>query len=136
MGELLNSGNLASDLKRMGSIEMTAEREWVSPIGSTSRAARRRRAGRSVEYRAEHDRLGPYEALARMIIVRRIRYGVTQEQLAERMGTSVSAISRLESGQHRPNVETLEKLGQAFGEQFVMGFEDSTGARELASVGR
>ena len=71
-----------------------------------------------------------------MIIARRIRYGVTQEQLAERMGTSVSAISRLESGQHRPNVETLEKLGQAFGEQFVMGFEDSTGARELASVGR
>ena len=71
-----------------------------------------------------------------MIIARRIRYGVTQEQLAERMGTSVSAISRLETGQHRPNVETLEKLGRAFGEQYVMGFEDSTGARELASVGR
>lgn len=35
-----------------------------------------------------------------MVIARRIRYGMTQEQ-------------------HRPNVETLEKLGQAFGERFV-----------------
>ncbi len=51
------------------------------------------------------------------------------------MGTSVSAISRLESGQHRPNIETLEKLGQAFGEQFVLGFEDSTGTRELVTSG-
>jgi ribosome-binding protein aMBF1 (putative translation factor) len=115
---------------------MTTEKELVSPIGSTSRAARRRRAGRSAEYRAEQDRLAPYEALARMIIARRIRYGLTQEQLADRMGTSVPAISRLESGQHRPNVETLEKLGHAFGEQFVLGFEDSTGTRELATVGR
>jgi transcriptional regulator with XRE-family HTH domain len=71
-----------------------------------------------------------------MIITRRIRYGLTQEQLAERMGTSVPAISRLESGQHRPNIETLEKVGHAFGEQFVLGFEDSTGSRELATVGR
>jgi ribosome-binding protein aMBF1 (putative translation factor) len=109
---------------------------WVSPIGSTSGAARRRRAARSAEYRAEHERLGPYEALARMVIARRIRYGLTQEQLADRMWTSVSAISRLESGQHRPNVETLEKLGRAFGERFVFGFEDRAGARELATVGR
>lgn len=115
---------------------MNADQDWVSPIGSTSRAARRLRAGRSAEYRAEHERLAPYEALARMIIARRIRYSLTQEQLAERMGTSVPAISRLEGGQHRPNVETLEKLGHAFGERFVLGFEDSTGARELATVGR
>ena len=52
-----------------------------------------------------------------MVIARRIRYGLTQEQLADRMGTSESAISRLEGGQHRPSIETLEKLGQAFGER-------------------
>lgn len=113
---------------------MTAKQEWVSPIGSTSRTASRRRAARSAEYRAEHERLAPYEALARMVIARRIRYDLTQEQLADRMGTSVSAISRLESGQHRPNVETLEKLGWAFGERLVIGFEDAAGERELASV--
>ena len=58
-----------------------------------------------------------------------------QHELAERMGTSISAISRLESGQHRPNVETLEKLGRAFGERFVFGFEDPVGERELATIG-
>ena len=115
---------------------MTANQDWISPIGSTSRPAMRRRAARSAEYRTEQERLAPYEALARMVIARRIRYGLTQGQLADRMGTSESAISRLESGQHRPSVETLEKLGQAFGERIVLGFEDSTGARELAAVGR
>ena len=115
---------------------MTAEQGRVTPTRTSSGATRRRRAGRSAKYRAEHDRVAPFEVLARMIITRRIRYGLTQEQLAERMGTSVPAISRLESGQHRPNIETLEKLGQAFGEHFVLGFEDSTGSRELATIGR
>lgn len=113
---------------------MTRKEEWVSPAGSTSRVGQRRRAARSAEYRAERERLAPYEALARMVIARRIRYDLTQEQLAHRMGTSVSAISRLESGQHRPNVETLEKLGEAFGERFIFGFEDQAGERELAAV--
>jgi DNA-binding XRE family transcriptional regulator len=119
----------------MRKVAMTANQEWVSPVGSTSRAARRLRAARSTEYRAEQERLAPYEALARMVIARRIRYSLTQDQLAERMGTSVSAISRIESGQHRPNVETLEKLGLAFGERFVFGFEDQAGERELAAIG-
>jgi len=114
---------------------MAAGLRSVSPIGSTTGVARRRRAATSVEYRAERERLGPYEALARMVIARRIRYRLTQHELAERMGTSISAISRLESGQHRPNVETLEKLGRAFGERFVFGFEDPVGERELATVG-
>jgi len=115
---------------------MNDQQEWVSPLGASSSAVRRRRAAQSPEYRAEQERLAPYEALARMVFARRIRYGLTQEQLADRMGTSESAISRLESGQHRPSVETLEKLGQAFGERIVLGFEDPAGARELATVGR
>jgi transcriptional regulator with XRE-family HTH domain len=70
-----------------------------------------------------------------MVIARRIRYGLTQGQLAARMGTSVPAISRIESGQHRPNLDTLERLALAFGERFVFGFEDQAGERELAAVG-
>ena len=115
---------------------MAGSRGWASPVGSTSRAAQRRRAARSPDYRAEHERLRPYEALARMVIDRRIRHGLTQPQLAARMGTSVSAISRLESGQHRPNVHTLERLADAFGERFVLGFEDASGRHELTAVGR
>ncbi len=110
---------------------MTVEQEWVSPVGSTAQIARTRRAGRSAGYHAKRDHLAPYEALARMIIARRIRYGLTQEQLAERMGTSVSAISRLESGQHRPSLATLEKVARAFQERVAVGFEDESGTSEL-----
>ena len=66
-----------------------------------------------------------------MVIARRNRYGLTQHQLAERMGTSVSAISRVESGAHRPSVETLERLARAFGERLMLGFEDREGRRDL-----
>jgi len=95
---------------------------------------RRRRARHSEEYRAEAARLEPYESLARMIIARRIRYGLTQRQLAERMGTSVSAVSRVESGTHRPSIETLERLADAFGERLVLGFEDPEGRRDLTMI--
>jgi transcriptional regulator with XRE-family HTH domain len=60
--------------------------------------------------------------------MRRGELGLTQEQLAERMGTSHSAISRIESGQHRTSVATLERLAAALEVRFVMGFE--TGPRE------
>ncbi len=43
----------------------------------------------------------------------RVARRLTQQQLAERMGTSHSAISRVESGQHRTSVATLERLAQA-----------------------
>lgn len=108
--------------------------EALSPIGSTSQSASRRRAARSAEYRAEQERVAPFEALARMIIARRIRYRLTQEALAELMGTSVPAVSRLESGRHRPNVKTLERLGEAFGERLILGFEDDDGVRELVAA--
>jgi ribosome-binding protein aMBF1 (putative translation factor) len=136
LDHLLNSDKVASNTPCKGPDDMTANKDRVSPIGSTVDRASQARAARSDEYRAEQERLAPYEAIARMVIARRIRYALTQERLAERMGTSVSAISRLESGQHRPNVETLEKLGQAFGERLVLGFEDDAGQRELAWVSR
>ena len=96
----------------------------ASPVGNTQEQSRRRRAERTAAYRAEQARLAPYEALARMVIARRIRYGLTQRELAERVGTSVSAISRVENGAHRPSLETLERLARAFGERLVLGFED------------
>ena len=71
------------------------------------------------------------------MIVRRAELGLTQGQLAERMGTSHSAISRIESGQHRTSVATLERLAQALEVRFVMGFETGppdAPVRELVSA--
>ncbi|HXV58465.1 MAG TPA: helix-turn-helix transcriptional regulator [Gaiellaceae bacterium] len=95
----------------------------------------RRRARSSAEYRATQARLAPYEAIARFVIQRRDELGLTQQQLAERMGTSHSAISRIESGQHRTSIATLERLAEALDARLVMGFETgSQGASDSEFV--
>lgn len=74
-------------------------------------------------FRAEYERLAPYEELARIVIMRRAALGLTQTELAARMATTASAVSRIESGQHATNAQTLKKLGDAFGGRAVLGFE-------------
>jgi ribosome-binding protein aMBF1 (putative translation factor) len=73
--------------------------------------------------RTEYERLAPCEALARIVIMRRGSLGLTQAELAARMGTTASAISRIESGQHATSARTLKKLGDALGARAVLGFE-------------
>src|SRR5664279_125749 len=75
------------------------------------------------EFRAEYERLAPYEELARIVIMRRAALGLTQAELADRMGTTASAISRIESGQHATSAQALKKPGDAFGGRAVVGFE-------------
>jgi ribosome-binding protein aMBF1 (putative translation factor) len=94
-----------------------------SPIGTPAAEAGRRRAKGSSAYRQAQARLAPYEQLARIVIRRRMDLELTQEQLATRMGTSHSAISRIESGQHSTSVQTLQRLAAALEMRFVMGFE-------------
>ena len=76
------------------------------------------------EYRAELERLAPYEALARIVIRRRGRLGLSQAELADRVGTSHSAISRIESGRHPTTVQTLRRLAGALNTHLVVGFAD------------
>jgi len=56
------------------------------------------------------------------VIGARIHAGLTQEELAERMGTSQSAIARLESGRSRPSTTTLAKLAAATGTKLRVSF--------------
>jgi ribosome-binding protein aMBF1 (putative translation factor) len=112
-------------------------RRAIRPIGTPAADASRRRRRRDADYRAAQERLTPYEGIARFVLTRRTELGLTQEQLAERMGTSHSAISRIERGQHRSSVATLERLAQALEARFVMGFETSpreVPVRELVSL--
>lgn len=94
-----------------------------SPIGSTAQQARTRRAATSSAYRAEQQRLSQFEDLARLVIKHRASLGISQQELAQRVGTSYSAISRLESGRHKTSVETLQRVAAALGVRFVFGFE-------------
>jgi len=51
----------------------------------------------------------------------RAEAGLTQAELARRMGTTQSAIARMEGGGTRPTLETLEKLALAVGKELVVG---------------
>jgi transcriptional regulator with XRE-family HTH domain len=59
---------------------------------------------------------------------------LTQEQLAERVGTSHSQISRVETGQHKTSVETLRRIAEAFDTHLVVSFEPRGEARAAPSV--
>ncbi len=94
-----------------------------SPVGNTTQDARRRRARASAAYRAEQQRLTQFEEVARLVIKHRAALGISQKELARRVGTSYSAISRLESGRHKTSVETLQRVAKALGVRFLLGFE-------------
>ena len=66
-------------------------------------------------FREEYDRLTPEFALARTLIKARAKAGMTQAQVARRMGTTQSVVARIESGQNAPNLKTLQKYAQAVG---------------------
>ena len=67
------------------------------------------------EYMKEYDALEEEFARANMVIGARAHADISQAELAERMGTSQSAIARLESGRFKPSTRTLEKLAAATG---------------------
>ncbi len=61
--------------------------------------------------------------LASVIIKARADSGLTQEQLAERMQTTRTAIVRLESGRQMPSTRTLTKFAEATGHHLRISFE-------------
>ncbi len=63
-----------------------------------------------------YDALAPEYAVVSQLLKARTRAGLTQDAVAERMGTTKSAVSRLEgSGKHAPSLATLRKYAQAVG---------------------
>lgn len=60
-----------------------------------------------------YDAIGPEFAFVRAIIRKRIEKGMTQEELARKMGTKQSAISRLESGTYNPTISFLADVAHA-----------------------
>ena len=68
--------------------------------------------------RAEYDGLAPEFEIAAELVKARVRAGLSQSELAARMGTSQSAIARLESGQSLPSTKTLLRYAKATGSRF------------------
>ncbi len=71
------------------------------------------------EFRREYDSLEEEFALFDELLKARLQAGLTQAEVALRMGTKPPAVARLESGggsnRHSPSVNTLRKYADAVG---------------------
>ncbi|WP_175852108.1 helix-turn-helix domain-containing protein [Burkholderia cepacia] len=89
--------------------------------------ALRERALADPTVRAEYDRLNREEfALLDAMLAARRAAGLSQADVAERMGTKAPAVTRLEralaTGQHSPSIDTLRKYATACGKKLVISF--------------
>lgn len=75
------------------------------------------------EYVKEYEALEEEFALAEAFIRARALADLTQEQVAERMGTTQAVIARLESGRAKPSTRTLERFAKATGTRLRIAFE-------------
>lgn len=72
------------------------------------------------EFRIEYEKLQPrYEAI-RQIIAARKEQNITQAELAKRVGTQKSNISRLESGNYNPSLDFLAKVAESLGKSLTV----------------
>ena len=82
-----------------------------------------KKAFKNPRIKAEYDRLQPEFALIDALIQARAKKNLTQKQLAKKIGTKQSAISRLESFDANPSFKFLKKVAKAFDAKLVVQFQ-------------
>lgn len=65
--------------------------------------------------REAYDAQAPEFEIARALVKARTDAGLTQEEVARRMGTTQSVVARLESGRATPSLRTLYRYAEATG---------------------
>ncbi|HET9148457.1 MAG TPA: helix-turn-helix transcriptional regulator [Acetobacteraceae bacterium] len=65
--------------------------------------------------KAEYDRLGPVYQLVGAMVEARHDAGLTQQEVAARMGTTQSVIARLENAHHLPSLDLVTRYAAAIG---------------------
>ncbi|HEX3467256.1 MAG TPA: helix-turn-helix transcriptional regulator [Candidatus Elarobacter sp.] len=96
-------------------------RAALSPLGSDHAAVAAARA-ENPSYRAASLRLVVAEKVARLLIGYRQQQRLTQAELAAALGMKESAVSRLESGDHVPNIATLGRIAEVCNVDVVLNF--------------
>ena len=69
------------------------------------------------EFKAEYEKLKPRYELIAQIIDARNEQNMTQEELALRVGTQKSNISRFESGACNPSLDFIAKIARSLGKE-------------------
>jgi len=83
----------------------------------------KKKALQDEEVRKEYNALKPLFAIKKQLVAARIAKGLTQDEIAKKIGTSKSNISRLESlnNNYMPNLATLMKYAEALGMRLDIG---------------
>lgn len=71
---------------------------------------------------AELDKLEPQYQLERAIIQARSKSGFSQRDLAKKINSTQAVISRIESGQVSPSINTVNKIARALGKKLQIRF--------------
>jgi ribosome-binding protein aMBF1 (putative translation factor) len=116
----------------------------ISPKGKSASEAAKGRSGRDQDYREARDEYAAIHVLreknwiAAHIRERRYELDLTQQEVAERAGTSHSYISKVESGDHIPTIPVLRRILTVLDEELLIGIErqvpDEEPEREVAPV--
>lgn len=73
--------------------------------------------------RAAYNAQAEEYAIARELIAARARAGLTQADVAQRMGTTQSTIARLEGGKAAPSLRSVQRYAHAVGARAVVRLE-------------
>ena len=120
---------IASTIARSDTLNPMAQKEdqdtdgWISPIGQSVDEFIAEQEQVHPELRKERERNRPRRELSRMLMIRRVELDLSQQELADRMGTSVAVISRLERGSQNFTPTTLKRLAEALDARLVYTFE-------------
>jgi ribosome-binding protein aMBF1 (putative translation factor) len=94
---------------------MTGRQSWEEVKAARAPSPGRRRG---------YEKAGRAIRLAMEIRALREARGLSQRELAERVGTTQSAIARLEGGNISPSLPTLDKIAEALDAELSVGLVD------------
>lgn len=77
------------------------------------------------EYRREYERSRLANDVAIRVIQYRVKHGLSQAELARRLGMRQPNVARLESGDHEPTIATLSLLAQVLKQDFSVDVKPS-----------
>lgn len=75
------------------------------------------------EFREEYARAEEEYALVEQLVRARTAAKLTQAELARRLGTTQSAVARLEGGRVSPSIATLRRYAKATGTRLMVGLQ-------------
>ena len=74
------------------------------------------------EVKKEYDKMNVLYEIKKQIIKFRIEQGLSQKELAKKIGTKQSAISRLENDDYNTSIEFLDKVANALDKKLEIRF--------------